>query len=62
MAAMLRCAYMLLEVPKAPGGRRRQTWLDGWMSDGRGWNRDGEPAGTLKYHHFFHGKSLEYIG
>lgn len=22
MAAMLRCAYMLLEVPKAPGGRR----------------------------------------
>jgi len=29
MAAMLRCAYMLLEVPKAPGGRRRQTWLDG---------------------------------
>ena len=22
LAAMLRCAYMLLEVPKAPGGRR----------------------------------------
>ena len=29
VAAMLRCAYMLLEVPKAPGGRRRGLgWLD----------------------------------